>query len=139
MGTGEPCRRPCALTEAGARSDTRFAPTEIPVADPLSRREAITSALGLLAAGAVGLPDPLALAADSPAEAPSPPQPGLIRVENQKPGARDWLLTKIESVTTTRPDDRFRRRTAVEGYCSHPSIRPGQTLTVYVSTDPASR
>jgi hypothetical protein len=66
----------------------------------------------------------------------------LIRAENQKPGTRDWLLANVEPVEVAAggdPDERFRRRKAVEGYCSHASIRAGETLTVFVSTDPASR
>ena len=41
---------------------------------------------------------------------------------------------------TSRPGtDGWRREKAIEGYCSHASIRPGETLTVFVSTDPAAR
>jgi len=63
----------------------------------------------------------------------------LISAENRKPGTRDWLLKNLQPVEVKQNDDHWRRRPAVEGYCSHPSIRPGQTLTVFVSTNPPSK
>ena len=57
--------------------------------------------------------------------------------ENRRPGTRDWLLKNLERVEVKSPDDHFRRRKAVEGYCSHASIRAGDTLTVFVSANPA--
>lgn len=67
-----------------------------------------------------------------------------IQLENQKPGTTDWLLTKIKKGTKPplyAPDDEpydrgWRRRKELEGFCSHTSIRAGETLKVYVSTDP---
>jgi hypothetical protein len=57
--------------------------------------------------------------------------------ENRKPGTTDWLL---KSHKDFKPGtDSWRREKAIEGYCSHASIRPGETLTVFVSTDPAAR
>lgn len=74
-------------------------------------------------------------------------QRNVIQVENQKPGTTDWLLTKIKKGTKPplyAPDDEpydrgWRRRKELEGYCSHTSIRAGETLKVYVSTEPAAR
>jgi hypothetical protein len=59
-----------------------------------------------------------------------------ITRENQRPGTTDWLLRNHQEV---RPGTQtWRREKAIEGYCSHASIRPGETLTVHVSTDPAA-
>src|SRR5687767_3169679 len=64
---------------------------------------------------------------------------GVIAAENRKPGTQDWLLMNLQPVEVKQNDDHFGRRPAVEAFCSHASIRAGQTLTVYVSTDPASK
>src|SRR5688572_26184631 len=61
-----------------------------------------------------------------------------IQRENQRVGTTDWLLTKVELVEGTSLDDLCRRRKAVEGFCSHTSIKAGETLKVYVSTEPES-
>jgi hypothetical protein len=63
-----------------------------------------------------------------------PPQPNLIRDENRKPGTRDWMLknTRIEKSTKYRCP-------WIEGYASHASIRAGEKLGLFVSTNPASR
>lgn len=58
----------------------------------------------------------------------------VIQAENAKPGTTDWLLTN------TRVDPKTRYRCPwVEGYCSHTSIRAGETLKIFVSTNPASK
>lgn len=62
-----------------------------------------------------------------------------IAAENAHPGTTDWLLTKVEAVAVNVRDDRYRRQRAIEGYISHASIRAGETLTGFVSTQPASR
>ena len=56
-----------------------------------------------------------------------------IAVENQRPGTAEWQLDK----TKIDPETRYRCPT-IEGYCSHTSIRAGQTLRIFVSTNPAS-
>src|SRR5882762_5000304 len=57
----------------------------------------------------------------------------LIRRENQRPGTRDWLLTK------TRIDPRTKYRCPwIEGYCSRTSVRAGDSLDLFVSTNPPS-
>src|SRR5688572_27672552 len=69
----------------------------------------------------------------------------VIQLENQKPGTTDWLLTKIRKGTRPpkfEPEDEpydkgWRRRKELEGFCSHTSIRAGEVLKIYVSTDPA--
>jgi hypothetical protein len=60
-------------------------------------------------------------------------QHDLIAAENQKPGTTDWLLSN------TRVDPKTKYRCPwIEGYCSHTSIRPGETLSIMVSTNPRS-
>lgn len=63
----------------------------------------------------------------------------LIVRENQKLGTKDWLLTRLEPTRGKGEDAPWERRPAIEGFCSHPSIRAGETLRVYVSTNPASK
>ncbi|HEY7428251.1 MAG TPA: N,N-dimethylformamidase beta subunit family domain-containing protein [Gemmataceae bacterium] len=92
----------------------------------LSRRDLLRTAV------AAGLASSLApLSAES--AAPSPRRRDLIRTENEKPGTTDWLLEK------TRVDPKTKYRCPwIEAYCSHTSIRAGQTLTIMVSTNPPS-
>jgi hypothetical protein len=82
-----------------------------------------------------------------PALASEPTVPGRanrIRLENEMPGTTEWMLTKIVKgpaaplyAPADEPYDRgWRRRKEVEGYCSHTSLRAGERLAVYVSTDP---
>ena len=59
-----------------------------------------------------------------------------ITRENARPGTTEWLLRNHEE---SRPGTQtWRREKAIEGYCSHASIGAGETLTVFVSADPAS-
>jgi hypothetical protein len=58
---------------------------------------------------------------------------GPITRENSLPGTRDWLLTN----TRVDPATKY-RSPSIEGYCSQTSIRAGQTLQFFVSTNPAS-
>lgn len=63
----------------------------------------------------------------------------LIQVENDQPGATDWLLTKVK-----RHDDEiyelgWHRRKGIEAYASHTSLRGGETLDVHVSTEPVNK
>jgi hypothetical protein len=90
----------------------------------LSRREAVGR---LAAAGSAAL-------VSGPLAAATPAAPGLIRAENERPGTRDWMLTKVEVDPATKY-----RSPAIEGFCSHASIRAGETLSIFVSTRPASR
>ena len=59
------------------------------------------------------------------------PDRSQIRRENERPGTRDWQLTR------TRINQGKFRTSLIEGYCSHQSISVGQTLNIFVSTDPA--
>ena len=60
--------------------------------------------------------------------------PNPIQSENQKPGTRDWMLTK----TQIEPMSRY-RSPWIEGYCSRSSIAAGDELQIFVSTKPVSR
>ncbi len=57
----------------------------------------------------------------------------LIRDENSKPGTTDWQLT----YTRVDPKTRF-RCPWIEGYASRASVRAGERLDLFVSTNPAS-
>jgi hypothetical protein len=56
-----------------------------------------------------------------------------IQNENRLPGTTDWILknTRIDPPTKYRCP-------WIEGYCSHTSIAAGQTLQIFVSTNPPS-
>ncbi|MBV9122879.1 MAG: hypothetical protein JO112_05955, partial [Planctomycetes bacterium] len=83
---------------------------------------------GAAAAGLASALHPLAGLGESAGRARD-----LIRAENEKPGTTDWLLRN------TRVDPRTKYRCPwIEGYCSHTSLRAGQTLAVMVSTNPPS-
>jgi hypothetical protein len=56
-----------------------------------------------------------------------------IRKENAKPGTKDWILTN-----TYIDPDTWWRSPRIEGYCSEPSVRTGDTLKIMVSTNPVS-
>ncbi|WP_166822826.1 twin-arginine translocation signal domain-containing protein [Thalassoroseus pseudoceratinae] len=79
-----------------------------------------------------GLAAPLALATGQAAQT-SPATRSIIQQENARPGTTDWQLTRVR--TNSGPY----RTTLIEGYCSHQSIEAGDTLSIYVSTDPVRR
>ena len=70
----------------------------------------------------------------------------LILKENQQSGTTDWQLTKVRTdtctltTTTAQPwtETSFCHAREIEGYCSHTSISAGDTLRIFVSTDPVS-
>ena len=62
-----------------------------------------------------------------------------IARENARPGTADWLLTRVAPSAANTRDERYERQRAIEGYVSHTSIRAGDTLTAFVSVDPADR
>jgi hypothetical protein len=71
------------------------------------------------------------LAADQLRADPPRRQPDLIRTENRREGTTDWQLTY------TRVDPKARFRSAmIEGYVSRQSVRAGEALDVFVSTNP---
>lgn len=57
----------------------------------------------------------------------------LIRAENERPGTTDWQLT----YTRVDPKTRF-RSPRIEGYAGRQSVRAGDALEFFVSTNPAS-
>lgn len=60
--------------------------------------------------------------------APAPSR--IIAAENARPGTTDWQLTFVRSQNL--------RSEAIEGYCSHTSVRPGEALDLFVSARPAT-
>ena len=102
-----------------------------PIARPLSRRELLALLLGSAPLGAaVGC---AARGESRSADSRLARGTGLIRRENERPGTRDWLLTK----TAVDPATKY-RCPWIEGYVSHTSLRAGETLTFHVSTRPPS-
>jgi hypothetical protein len=97
----------------------------------LPRREALGRIAGALAAGAVPLTVPGGSAADPPGAGEEGSNP--IRIENAKPGTRDWLLARPR----IDPVSKF-RCPWIEGYASPPSIRAGETISFHASTNPPS-
>lgn len=63
----------------------------------------------------------------------APRRPDAVRKENAHTGTTDWMLTH------TRVDPATKYRCPwVEGYCSKTSVRAGDEITFFVSTNPAS-
>jgi hypothetical protein len=87
----------------------------------INRRQALQSIAGLGATAALAGCNHL----------PAQQSGNLITRENARPGTDEWLLTK----TQVDPATKY-RCPWIEGYCSHTSIRPGETITFYVSTNP---
>src|SRR5512133_1746456 len=59
--------------------------------------------------------------------------PEAVRLENERPGTRDWILQK------TRVDPATKYRCPwIEGYCSRTSVQAGETIRFHVSTNPPS-
>ena len=95
----------------------------------VSRRQAIQAVAGAGAIAALS-----GCATSRQAARFSAPRPDLIRTENAREGTNDWLLTN------TRIDPATRYRCPwIEGYCSRTSVRPGETISFHVNTNPASR
>ena len=64
---------------------------------------------------------------------PAPADPERIRRENEHPGTRDWMATNV------RVDPKTKYRCPwIEGYASRTSVRPGESITIHVSTNPPS-
>ncbi len=59
--------------------------------------------------------------------------PGWLAAENLRPGTSDWRIeAKVPGASSKIPDG------WIEGYADTTSARPGQTVTLYVSTDAES-
>lgn len=61
----------------------------------------------------------------------------VIVMENRQEGTTSWLINVPEKHCDT-PDHQFCRRPQIEGYCSKDSYLAGDTLKIFISTDPAS-
>ena len=70
----------------------------------------------------------------------SAPKVGENRVigENRLPGTTDWLIS-VKFDTCSPPNHRYCRRPQIEGYCSQTSVAVGDSLNLYISTNPAAR
>src|SRR5665648_1123124 len=55
---------------------------------------------------------------------------GLIVSENEKPGTTDWQLTFVRS--------RNYRSVMIEGYCSHTSVKAGDSIDIFLSANPST-
>jgi hypothetical protein len=75
----------------------------------------------------------LAGAAALPLAVEAAPTKSVIAAENEKPGTLDWQLT----YTRVDPKAKF-RSPMIEGYVSQQSVRAGDPLDFFVSTDPAT-
>jgi hypothetical protein len=89
-----------------------------------TRREALKQVTGA-AATIAGLP---AVARAAKAST------NRIQEENARPGTRDWMLFK----TAVDPATKY-RSPRIEGYVSHASVRAGETVRFFVSTNPPAR
>ncbi len=61
----------------------------------------------------------------------------LIILENQKEGTSSFLI-KVPEKRCEDPEHYFCRRPQIEGYCSKTSYLAGDTLSIFISTDPVS-
>jgi hypothetical protein len=70
------------------------------------------------------------------------PDRDLVKSENAKPGTLDWQLTYTridpKSKTTKFGGGLGGRSILIEGYCSRQSVKPGEKIDFFVSTDPTS-
>jgi hypothetical protein len=94
----------------------------------VSRRDVLKGFAAIEAVALLGV-KPGALAQ----QARRPAAPEMIRRENEKPGTRDWMLTN------PRIDPKTKYRCPwVEGFCSRTSVRAGEEISFFVSTNPPS-
>jgi hypothetical protein len=89
----------------------------------LSRRNLLKATAGTALSGVLSLE----------AAKPTRKRPDLIRIENEKLGTADWMLSN----TRVAPETKY-RCPWVEGYCSRTSIRARESLAIMVSTNPPS-
>src|SRR5687767_9597960 len=93
----------------------------------LDRRDLLKAAAAVAVTGA--LPELRDAAAG-----PNGAHANLITRENQQPGTDAWQLSFM------RPTgDGGYRTKLVEGYCSRTSVRPGETVELFLSADPATQ
>ena len=94
--------------------------------DKPSRRDALKQLTAGAVLGISGMP----LVAASADDRETNP---IVR-ENARGGTRNWMLNK----TGVDPSTKY-RCPWIEGYCSHTSVRVGETIRFHVSTNPAAR
>ncbi|MGC1242247.1 MAG: N,N-dimethylformamidase beta subunit family domain-containing protein [Chryseosolibacter sp.] len=64
-------------------------------------------------------------------------QENIILRENHNEGTSDWLI-EVPEKRCPLPDHQWCRRPQIEGYCSNTSYAAGDSLKIFVSTNPAS-
>jgi len=102
-------------------------PGEPIVNEQLNRRDVLRGATAL--AAGIGLATPLVSAPAAEGIARS----SRIEEENRRAGTTEWMLKNCQIDPATRYRCRF-----VEGYCSHASVRAGETIEIMVSADPVA-
>lgn len=70
-------------------------------------------------------------------EVKTAPSSNLIVEENKKEGTTSWIINVPEK-HCEYPDHQYCRRPQIEGFCSKTSYFAGDTLNIFVSTEPAS-
>ena len=60
-------------------------------------------------------------------------QANRIKTENEKAGTTDWQLTYVKFDAKAKY-----RQSLIEGYCSRTTVKAGEKIDFFVSTDPAS-
>jgi len=95
----------------------------LPVDPSLSRRDLLQVMVG---AGAV-----VQLAGTAGSAPPAVRATNPIVEENLKEGSLDWQLTRVRS----KDGDGY-RASDIEGYCSRQSVKAGESLDIFVSTNP---
>src|SRR5438874_9124172 len=99
----------------------------------ISRRACLKRLAGVGAGAALSGCSPLRSHSNSGLHEIVGSKAGLVLRENQRIGTREWLLTK------TRIDPATKYRSPwIEGYCSRTSVRAGEPLSLFVSTNPVS-
>jgi hypothetical protein len=62
-----------------------------------------------------------------------PSEPERIKHENEATGSKDWVASNVRIDPATKY-----RSPWIEGYASRTSVRPGESISLHVSTNPAS-
>lgn len=99
-----------------------------------SRRQALSLPF---AGGAAAVAGCASRGAGAPPGRVGPPR-NALDAENRRPGTLDWLLTSVAPSGGAASEDRYLRQRAIEGFVSHTSVRAGEILTGFVSTEPPS-
>src|ERR1051325_5973845 len=109
-------------------SQTKRKPPQPSHPSAISRRKMLQHTITIGAASALG-----GCVTNEGRQTAGPRTANLIAEENRRAGTRDWLLTN------TRVDPKTKYRCPwIEGYCSRTSVRAGEEISFYVSTNPPS-